>query len=74
LLWARAAGAPTPSPPHAVRATIDATTPRGRAAWNVALVLEDPAADRHNAPYARALLDAAERFLDAARTKGGAPR
>ncbi|MGH7436163.1 MAG: hypothetical protein ACRENE_10865 [Polyangiaceae bacterium] len=33
----------------------------GRAAYDVLLVLEDPAAASHNEPYARALLDAARR-------------
>jgi hypothetical protein len=76
-LWAREVGAankpPAPEPPHAGRVKIDRAAPRGRAVWNVALVLEDPAADRHNAPYARALLDAAEQILGAA-TKAGAVR
>ena len=57
-------------PVHANGARLDRTTPRGRAAWDVALVLEDPAADAHNAPYARLLLDAAERFLATARRVG----
>jgi hypothetical protein len=56
-----------PGPVHANGLRFDRTTPRGRADWNVALVLEDPAADAHNAPYARLLLDAAERFLAPAR-------
>jgi hypothetical protein len=38
--------------------------PLGRAAYDVLLVLEDPAAGSHNAPYARTLLDAAKRQLD----------
>jgi hypothetical protein len=50
-------------PPHAGNARPDRRTPRGRAAWNVLLVLEDPAAAAHNAPYARALLAAAEPAL-----------
>ncbi len=50
-------------PLHAEPVRLLSATPRGRALWDVALVLEDPAADRHNAPYARALLDAAERVL-----------
>jgi hypothetical protein len=36
-------------------------TALGRAAYDVLLVLEDPAAASHNEPYARALLDAARR-------------
>jgi hypothetical protein len=50
---------------HAEGRPLDRTTPRGRALWNVAIVLEDPAADAHNAPYARKLLDAAEAALGA---------
>jgi hypothetical protein len=55
-------------PIHANGARFDRATPRGRAAWDVALVLEDPAADVHNAPYARLLLDAAERFVGSSNT------
>jgi hypothetical protein len=51
------------SPLHANDRRLDRATPRGRALWNVALVLEDPAADRHDAAYARILLDAAARVL-----------
>jgi hypothetical protein len=51
-------------PPHALRPRIDRTLPLGRAAWDVALVLEDPAAAAHNEPYARLLLAAAERALN----------
>jgi hypothetical protein len=36
-------------------------TARERAAWNALLVFEDRGASAHNQPYARALLDAAER-------------
>lgn len=57
-------------PAHAAWTSLDRTTPRGRALWDVALVLEDPAADRHHAAYARELLDAAGRVLE----KTGAPR
>jgi hypothetical protein len=39
---------------------------RGRALFNVLLVLEDPAADVHHPAYASALLDAAERTLPGA--------
>jgi hypothetical protein len=38
--------------------------PLGRAAYDVLLVLEDPAAASHNQPYARTLLEAARRTLD----------
>jgi hypothetical protein len=40
-------------------------TARERAAWNALLVFEDRGAAAHNQPYARALLDAAERALGA---------
>jgi hypothetical protein len=49
------------------------TTPRSAdaslrvAAWDVELVLEDPAAEAHNAAYSKTLLDVAERILDARR-------
>jgi hypothetical protein len=62
------------APPHARAAHLDRATPLGRAAWDVSLVLEDPAAAAHNAPYARQLLAAAERALNgsgAAVGKGG---
>jgi hypothetical protein len=76
-LWARQAResttkVATSEPPHAAGAALDRGTPRGRAAWDVALVLEDPAADRHNSAYARALLEAAERVLGAV-APGGKP-
>jgi hypothetical protein len=35
----------------------------GRAAYDVLLVLEDPGAAAHNAPFARTLLDAAAKAL-----------
>jgi len=50
-------------PPHAAPPRLDPSAQRGRAAWNVALVLGDGASDVHNADYARALLDSAERAL-----------
>jgi hypothetical protein len=67
-LWdawrARAAGEEDPHrPPHASGTAADRATPLGRAVWDVLLVLEDPAAGAHNAPYARALLAAAEPLL-----------
>jgi hypothetical protein len=52
-------------PAHAGDARVDRRTPRGRAIWNLLLVLEDPAAAAHNARYAGALLDAAEPVLQA---------
>jgi hypothetical protein len=57
-------GAAGDGPPHARAARLDRATPLGRAAWDVALVLEDPAAAAHNAPYARLLLSAAERAFN----------
>lgn len=67
-LWARAgspgiAAADAPGPAHASRPKVATTTPRERALWDLALVLEDPAADAHNAPYAERLLEAAESVL-----------
>jgi mono/diheme cytochrome c family protein len=50
-------------PPHATPRRFDRSTPRGRALHDVLLVLEDRGAVAHNAPYARRLLDAAERAL-----------
>jgi hypothetical protein len=70
-LWASWRGPDAGGPPHAGDARLDRRTPRGRAAWNVLLVLEDPAAGIHNAPYARTLLAAAERALAA--PAGGTP-
>ena len=54
------------APPHAL-ATPEArpiSEPLARAERNARLVLEDPAAWVHNGPYARALLDEAERALE----------
>ena len=62
------------APPHALGLRLDRATPLGRAAWDVSLVLEDPAVAAHNAPYARLLLAAAERAFNgdgAAAGKGG---
>ena len=53
------------TPLHASSPAMDATTPLGRAAFDVLLVLEDRAAAIHGPAYARALLDAAERGLAA---------
>jgi hypothetical protein len=55
------------NPPHAATNALDLRSARGRAAYDVALVLEDPAADVHDGPYARRLLDAAEAVLAPAR-------
>jgi hypothetical protein len=52
-------------PAHATGELLDRGTPRGRALWDLLLVLEDPAAGAHNARYAQALLDAAEPVLAA---------
>lgn len=68
-LWDRLDGSGAPStPPHAraLPATNPGSSPLDRAARNVRLVLEDPAAWVHNGPLARAWLDEAERALDAA--------
>jgi hypothetical protein len=62
-LWSALGQATSADPPHAARPAIDRSTPRGRAAWNVLLVLEDPAAAVHNAGYARRLLDAAAEVI-----------
>jgi NAD-dependent dihydropyrimidine dehydrogenase PreA subunit len=73
-LRARGVDVPDPhdggAPPHARATHLDRAAPLGRAAWNVALVLEDPAAAAHNAPYARLLLAAAERALNASGSSG----
>jgi hypothetical protein len=70
LLERAGQGAPAAEgPPHARAPRLDRGTPLGRAAWDVALVLEDPSAAAHNAPYARQLLAAAERALNG----GGRP-
>jgi hypothetical protein len=60
-------------PPHAASPDLRLDTPRSRAVWNILLVLEDPAAAAHNAPYARMLLEAAERTLNGAGTPPGRP-
>jgi hypothetical protein len=56
-------------PAHAGELRLDRSTARGRAGWNILLVLEDPAAAAHNAPYARSLLAASERAMATA-TRG----
>jgi hypothetical protein len=61
-LWHQLQAASQLMPPHAA-APHFADDRLGRAASNVMLVLDDPAAVIHNPPYARALLDEAERAL-----------
>ena len=51
-------------PPHAARPKLNQSTRLGRAARNVLLVIEDPAAAEHNLPYAQKLLDASERWIE----------
>jgi hypothetical protein len=51
-------------PVHADPLASDLATPRGRALHDVRLVLEDPAADVHNARYANALLERAASVLN----------
>ena len=74
-LWQISRGREYPDPAHPVHAgrageiAPDRSTPRGRAIWNLLLVLEDRAADAHNAPYARVLLDAAESVLQKRRAR-----
>jgi hypothetical protein len=62
-LWERLGRGRAGVPPHASAPPLDRGTVEGRAAWNVLLVLEDPAAAVHNPQYARRLLDAAEEAL-----------
>ncbi len=50
-------------PPHAEPRALPADPALGRALYDVALVVEDPAAAYHNAAYARALLDEVEHWL-----------
>jgi hypothetical protein len=64
LARARLGGDADAGPRHANGQRLDLATPLGRAAWDVALVLEDPAAAAHNAPYARLLLSAAEKTFN----------
>ena len=64
-LWIKAGGNSS-GPAHAAHDGTPPTnrrTPRDRALWNLRLVLEDRGAAAHNAPYARALLAAAESVL-----------
>jgi hypothetical protein len=58
-------------PPHANDGLrIGGPRPLRRAAWNTLLVLEDPAAGAHNAPFARALLDEAESLANSSCAAG----
>jgi hypothetical protein len=70
-LFERLAGSPAnaASPPHAVAARIPRDPVKARAFANVALVLEDPAADVHNPRYATHLLDTAEAAISGAATQ-----
>jgi hypothetical protein len=52
-------------PVHATRLAQPRDVPQRRALRDVLLVLEDPAAETHNAPYARALLIEAEAAIPA---------
>jgi hypothetical protein len=73
-LFARLSGSPSEPvglPPHAGKTRLPDDGVLSRAFANVALVLEDPAADVHNPRYATLLLDAAEAAL-AARPSGPA--
>ena len=66
-LWRGVQTGESGRPAHAGDTRVDRRTPRGRAIWDLLLVLEDPAAAAHNARYAGALLDAAESVLQARR-------
>jgi hypothetical protein len=72
-LWRALRKHETPLPPHAAGdadgVRVDRRTPLGRAAWNVLLVLEDPAAAAHNARYADALLASAASVIEADGTR-----
>lgn len=58
------ASAEVARPWHAQGMRLDRRSAAGRALWNVALVLEDPAAATHNAGYARLLLNSAASWLE----------
>jgi hypothetical protein len=65
-LWTKLQGrraVPAAMPPHASPSSPDG--PLADAARKVALVIEDPAAGAHNAAYARALLQEAEKAISA---------
>ncbi|HEU5075506.1 MAG TPA: hypothetical protein VFU02_15045 [Polyangiaceae bacterium] len=56
--------------PHAHAGELDVSTSLGRAAYNLLLLLEDPAAGIHNPDYTKLLLDHSEGML---RTSAGEP-
>lgn len=56
--------------PHAHAGELDVSTSLGRAAYNLLLLLEDPAAGIHNPDYTKLLLDHSEGML---RTPAGKP-
>ena len=68
LVAARALRASSERPDDPIHAggtaITDASSPLGRAAWNVLLVLEDGAAGAHGPAHAEAFLDAAESALE----------
>jgi len=49
--------------PHARAGELDVSRAPGRAAYNLLLLLEDPAAGIHNPEYAKLLLDHSEGML-----------
>jgi hypothetical protein len=59
----KASSPTTNGPPHVMPSSLPADR-RGRAIYDLTLVLEDPAAASHNAPFARALLDAARKVAE----------
>ena len=58
-------------PAHARPGRLNLKDPLGRAAYNLLLVLEDPAADVHNPEYTELLLDHTEQMLDLHETLQG---
>lgn len=56
---------PPETRPHTRPGKLDVNSPLGRAAYNLLLLLEDPAAGIHNPDYAQLLLDHAEGMLRA---------
>ncbi len=54
---------PAGTRPHTRSGELDVSTPLGRAAYNLLLLVEDPAAGVHNPDYARLLLDHSEGML-----------
>lgn len=57
-------GASRAEPAHASPGRLDLDDPLGRAAYNLLLLLEDPAADVHNPDYTELLLGHTEQMLD----------